>query len=129
MKQRLMKGIAVSPGFAVGPALVVRWELPAVPDVAIKPAQVAGEITRSIDYFKTTSMQENIDKVVLCGGAAKARGLVSLLGERLGGAVELANPFNRIEIDKKSFSIEQIQEVATQAAVGVGLAIRKMGDR
>ena len=46
MKQRLMKGIAVSPGFAVGPALVVRWELPAVPDVAIKPAQVAGEITR-----------------------------------------------------------------------------------
>jgi type IV pilus assembly protein PilM len=91
--------------------------------------EVAGEITRSIDYFKTTSMQENIDKVILCGGAAKAKGLVSLLGERLGVAVELANPFNHIEIDKKSFNIEQIQDVAPQAAVGVGLAIRKTGDR
>ncbi|MEK6684221.1 MAG: type IV pilus assembly protein PilM [Nitrospirota bacterium] len=92
-------------------------------------AEVAGEITRSIEYFKTTSIQENIDKVVLCGGAAKARGLVSLLGERFGGAVELANPFNRIEIDPKSFSIEQIRDAAPQAAVSVGLAIRKMGDR
>ena len=92
-------------------------------------AEVAGEITRSIDYFKTTLIQENIDKVVLCGGAAKARGLVSLLGERFGGAVELANPFNRIEIDPKSFSIEQIRDAASQAAVGVGLAIRKIGDR
>jgi type IV pilus assembly protein PilM len=92
-------------------------------------AEVAAEITRSIDYFKTTAMQENIDKVILCGGATKARGLVSLLGERLGVSVELANPFNHIEIDKKLFNIEQIQEVAPQAAVGVGLAIRKAGDR
>lgn len=46
MRPRLVKGIAVSPGFAVGPALVVRWELPAVPDVAIGPAQVSGEIAR-----------------------------------------------------------------------------------
>src|SRR5512134_2369030 len=46
MRPRLIKGIAVSPGFAVGPALVVRWELPAVPDVAIGPAQVDGEIAR-----------------------------------------------------------------------------------
>ncbi|HET6466701.1 MAG TPA: type IV pilus assembly protein PilM [Nitrospiria bacterium] len=91
--------------------------------------EVAGEITRSIDYFKTTTMQENIDKVVLCGGAARSKGLVALLSERLGVPVELANPFNQIEIDPKLFNVEQIQEMAPQAAVGVGLAIRKMGDR
>lgn len=91
--------------------------------------EVAGEITRSIDYFKSTSAQENIDKVIMCGGAAKTRGLLTLLGERVGVPVELANPFNRIEIDNNSFTVEQIEEVAPQAAVGVGLAIRKMGDR
>jgi type IV pilus assembly protein PilM len=91
--------------------------------------EVVGEITRSIDYFKSTSMQENIDKISLCGGAAKMRGLLTLLGERLGVPVEFANPFNRIEIDQKSFNVDQIEEVAPQAAVGVGLAIRKMGDR
>jgi type IV pilus assembly protein PilM len=91
--------------------------------------EVAGEITRSIDYFKSTSMQDNIDKVILCGGSAKVRGMSTMLGERVGVPVELANPFHRIEIDKKSFNIDQIQDVAAQAAVGVGLAIRKMGDR
>jgi len=92
-------------------------------------SEVAGEITRSIDYFKTTAMQENIDRVVLCGGAANSRGLLPLIAERLGVPVELANPFNRIEIDKKLFDIDKLLEVAPQAAVGVGLALRKMGDR
>lgn len=91
--------------------------------------EVAGEVTRSIDYFKTASAQEHIDKVVLCGGAARSRGLVQLLGERLGVPVELGNPFNQIDIDRKAFSMDEIQDMAPQAAVGVGLAIRKMGDR
>lgn len=91
--------------------------------------EVAGEITRSIDYFRGTAGQENLDRVYLCGGAAKTRGLVHLVGERLGVSVELINPFNRIEVDPKQFTPDRLQEMAPQAAVGVGLAIRKVGDR
>ncbi len=46
MPHRVIKGIAVSPGVAVGPALVVRWEAPVVPDVPIGPDQVAAETAR-----------------------------------------------------------------------------------
>jgi len=46
MPHRVIKGIAVSPGVAVGPALVVRWEAPVVPDVPIGPGQVAAESAR-----------------------------------------------------------------------------------
>jgi len=46
MPHRVIKGIAVSPGVAVGPALVVRWEAPVVPDVPIGPEQVAAETGR-----------------------------------------------------------------------------------
>jgi phosphotransferase system enzyme I (PtsI) len=46
MSRRLIKGIAVSRGVAVGPALVVRWEVPAVADVAIKPDAVEREVAR-----------------------------------------------------------------------------------
>jgi phosphotransferase system enzyme I (PtsI) len=46
MPHRVIKGIAVSPGVAVGPALVVRWEAPVVPDVPIGPDQVAAESAR-----------------------------------------------------------------------------------
>jgi phosphotransferase system enzyme I (PtsI) len=44
--RRVIKGIAVSRGVAVGPALVVRWEVPAVADHAIKPDAVEGEVAR-----------------------------------------------------------------------------------
>ena len=91
--------------------------------------ELAAEISRSIDYFKTTAAQESIDRVILCGGGATIQGLTSFLQERLGVAVELANPFSRIQFDPKRFDPEYLQRVAPLAAVGVGLATRRAGDR
>ncbi len=91
--------------------------------------EVAGEITRSIDYFRTTSAQEDITRVVLCGGASKLKGLGTFLAERLGLTVDLADPFSRIDVDKKLYDPEMLREMAPQVAVGVGLALRKLGDR
>jgi len=92
-------------------------------------SEVASEITRSIDYFKTTSAHENIDRIVLCGGSSKVKGLTNFLNERLGTPIEIADPFKKIHIDSKAFDINYIQEMALQASVAVGLAIRKPGDR
>lgn len=46
MPHRLIRGIAVSPGVAAGPALVVRWEVPEVSDQAIAPSDVEREVAR-----------------------------------------------------------------------------------
>ncbi len=46
MPGRIIKGVAVSPGVAVGPALVVRWEAPVVPDVPIGRGQAEAEVSR-----------------------------------------------------------------------------------
>ena len=46
MSRRIIRGIPVSRGVAVGPALVVRWEVPAVSDHAIRPEAVEGEVAR-----------------------------------------------------------------------------------
>ncbi len=46
MEPPVIKGIAVSPGVAVGPALVVRWEAPAVPDRALGAGEVEAEVAR-----------------------------------------------------------------------------------
>ncbi len=46
MPHRTLQGTPVSPGVAVGPALVVRWEVPAVEDRAITPGEVEGEVAR-----------------------------------------------------------------------------------
>lgn len=44
--QRMIKGIGVSPGVAYAPAVVVRWDLPDVPDREVGAAEVEAEVAR-----------------------------------------------------------------------------------
>ena len=46
MPHRVIRGVGVSPGIAVGPALVVRWGVPPVPERTIASGDVAGELSR-----------------------------------------------------------------------------------
>ena len=49
MSERTLRGIGVSPGVAYGPALVVDWRFPDVPDRGIGPDQLEAEIARLHD--------------------------------------------------------------------------------
>lgn len=91
--------------------------------------EVASEIARSFDFFKTTSAHENIDKILLSGGSSLVKGLDSFISEKLGIRVEIANPFRNIKINPKDFDLEYIQTMAPIAAIAAGLAIRRVGDR
>ncbi len=46
MSERLLRGSGVSPGMAVGPAVVVRWTMPEVPHRIVPRSQVEGEVRR-----------------------------------------------------------------------------------
>ncbi|HEX2218726.1 MAG TPA: phosphoenolpyruvate--protein phosphotransferase [Gemmatimonadales bacterium] len=43
---RVVRGIGVSPGVAMAPALIVQWDFPEVPDRAVRPDQVEDEVRR-----------------------------------------------------------------------------------
>jgi type IV pilus assembly protein PilM len=92
-------------------------------------SELISEVVRSFDYFKTTAPNESIARILLSGGGAKLSGLAALLSERAGIPAEIVNPFNRIEISPDQFDIDFISEMGPQAAVGVGLALRQVGDR
>jgi type IV pilus assembly protein PilM len=91
-------------------------------------AEVASEIARSVDYFKTTS-EGNVSKIVLCGGCAKVSGLVHQLSDRMGVEVELADPFRQVDTSASGLDPDTLSDMAPMAAVGVGLALRTSGDR
>jgi type IV pilus assembly protein PilM len=91
--------------------------------------EVAMEINRSLDYFRTTTMHDQVHKLVLSGGGAKVKGLVDALAERCQVPLELANPFKQMEVDQKSVNADLLRESGIQASVGVGLAVRRVGDR
>ncbi len=91
--------------------------------------KISTEILRSFDYFRTTTANENIDRILVSGGGAKVHGLIAHLSEKLNLPVEMANPFKNIEVPDTLFDPSFVEEMAPLATVGVGLAIRAEGDR
>jgi len=91
--------------------------------------QVAGEIQRSLDFYAGTAVEANFTKVYLSGGSAKIPALFKTIETRVGVPVEILNPFRKIDVDNRKFDPAFIMEVAPMAAVAVGLALRRPGDK
>jgi phosphoenolpyruvate-protein phosphotransferase (PTS system enzyme I) len=72
---RLFRGIGVSPGVACAPALVVRWDFPEVPDRAVLPNQVEGEVRRlreAVEYV-VSHLRELGERVLQRAGPEESR--------------------------------------------------------
>jgi len=91
--------------------------------------QVAGEIQRSLDFYASTAADPHFSRVFLSGGTAKIPALFKTIESRVGVPVEIMNPFKAIEVDERKFDPAFVTEVAPMAAVAVGLALRKAGDK
>lgn len=91
--------------------------------------QLAQEIQRSLDFFAATSSDQKVDRVFLSGGVAKTPGLLEALQEKLGTPVEIMNPLRNVQVDSNKFDMEYIESVSPFFAVGVGLAVRRLGDK
>jgi len=90
---------------------------------------IALEIQKTFDFFKATSSEDRIDRIFLSGGTAKVKGLQELLADRFDAGVELLNPFNSVTYNPRDFDPDFIADIGPQAAIAVGLAARKVGDR
>ncbi len=90
---------------------------------------VATEIQRSLDFYAATSTEDEITRIFLSGGSARIPGLTRTIQEKTGLPVELVNAFRHIEINEKDFNTAFLNEVAPMAAVAVGLAMRRSGDK
>lgn len=90
---------------------------------------IAMEVQKSLDFFSTTSPEDHISKIWISGGASKVSGFKEVLEERSGIPVELVNPFNNISFDEKKFDINFLEQIGPQAAVAVGLALRRMVEK
>jgi len=86
------------------------------------------EIQKTFDFYKSTAASDRLDRVMLCGGAARVQGFSSALADRFGLPVEPLDPFRRIAFDAARAGVDA-DEVAATAVVAVGLALRRAGDR
>ena len=86
------------------------------------------EIQKTFDFFKATAASDHIDRIVLSGGASRVDGFREMLEERFNTPVEDFDPFKAVTWDPSKLGAASADHAAT-AAVAVGLALRKVGDR
>jgi type IV pilus assembly protein PilM len=87
------------------------------------------EIQKTFDFFKATASSDRIDRIVLSGGASRVDGFAQALEERFGAPVEEFDPFRKVTFEAARLGVADSASVAPTAAVAVGLALRKAGDR
>jgi type IV pilus assembly protein PilM len=87
------------------------------------------EIKRALDFFYSTFPEDQITKIILSGGGANIKEFRQLLAVETSTDVEIINPFKNFSIDSKNLDSSYLEQIAPQAAICMGLAIRKIGDK
>ena len=100
----------------------------AVPILNAVTEEFGAELKKTLDFFRVTTGESAIHKIVLSGGGTKVPNLDRYLSQFFGIPVEIMNPFANIRVDEKEFPLETVNRLAPSFAVAVGLALRKMGE-
>jgi type IV pilus assembly protein PilM len=87
------------------------------------------EIKRALDFFYSTYPEDRITKIILSGGGANIKEFRQLLAVETSSEVEVINPFKNLSIDRDRFDSSYLERMAPQAAICMGLALRKIGDK
>ena len=86
------------------------------------------EIRRALDFFYSTYPEDNITKIVLSGGGANIKEFRQLLASETSAEVEIINPFNKLDVGE-NFDSSYLEKIAPQAAICMGLALRRVDDK
>ncbi|MBU1055629.1 MAG: pilus assembly protein PilM [Proteobacteria bacterium] len=86
------------------------------------------EIKRALDFFYSTYPDDSITKIILSGGGANIKDFRQLLSMETSAEVELIDPFNKLEL-ADNIDSTYLKKIAPQAAISIGLALRRMDDK
>ena len=114
-------------------AAAVRGEAGAGLEVGPVIEQAAEGIATALDraqaYLRTAGEAGTLNRILLCGGSALTPGLADFLARRFQVTAEVVNPLARIAYDPALFAGQDVMKVAPLLTVGIGLALRRPGDK
>lgn len=84
---------------------------------------VVQQVTRSLQFFFSSSQYNDVDHIVLAGGVASLDGLADLISEKLGTEVSVANPFAGMTVSSR-VNAAALANDAPALMIAVGLAMR-----
>ena len=90
---------------------------------------LATALERAQAFLRTSGEAGAVTRIMLCGGAAMTPGVPEFLNRRFGVPAEIANPLARVNYDPSLFAGQDVMKVAPLLTVGIGLALRRLGDK
>ena len=88
----------------------------------------AMKVQRSLDFFLASAPDVKLSRILLSGGTSKIGALGEELAQRSKVPVEPLDPFRRTAVDAARLDPAFVKRHAAEAAVAVGLALRRPGD-
>ncbi len=87
------------------------------------------EIRRAFDFFYSTNPDEQIQRIILSGGGANIKEFNKLLQAETSAEVVKINPFRNFKNSDSSSDPAFMEQIAPQAAICMGLALRRVNDK
>ena len=84
------------------------------------------ELKKTIDFWISSTSEENFDGCVLTGGGAQVPGFQEAIQELLETEVQILNPFSTMSYNKNNISEDMINEIAYRGVCAIGLAMRSL---
>jgi len=84
---------------------------------------IAQQVTRSLQFFFSSSQYNDVDHILLAGGSASIPGLARLIQNKLGNRVSVANPFTNMGFAHQ-IDTNAIENDAPALMIACGLALR-----
>jgi len=87
---------------------------------------IVQQVTRSLQFFYSSSAYDDVDHIVLAGGTASIEGLAEMVSSKLGTPTTIANPFHDMSLSSKINETSLIND-APALMIACGLSMRSFG--
>ncbi|MDY6904010.1 MAG: type IV pilus assembly protein PilM [Thermodesulfobacteriota bacterium] len=87
------------------------------------------EIRRALDFFYSTYANEHLKCIYMSGGGANIAEFRQLLASQTSCDLEMLNPFKNLIIKDDRLDSAYLQQMAPQASICLGVAIRRVDDK
>ena len=81
------------------------------------------QVSRSLQFFFSSSQYNSVDHVILAGGCASIAGIDELIEDKLGVSTSVANPFANMSLSSR-IKAQQLGADAPSLMIACGLALR-----
>jgi type IV pilus assembly protein PilM len=86
------------------------------------------QVSRSLQFFFSSSQHNTVDHIVLAGGCAAIPGVDAMIEDKVGITTSIANPFANMSLTSR-ISPEGIRSDASSLMIACGLAMRRFADK